>query len=197
MNKFKIALGAMALIVASVAIVACSKEKTEQKETLTVQHVSDPNSLTLAEIVEVMSWEDGKAFFENQSIKDYTYVCEKTMDDCGFAEKEEGLPFVISWELRLPNGDCDSHLPGSCLIIRKKEGPPGQENAIGYYEDGKLVIIPTTQETGFTKDGYLIIGSPIEVQNDSIIIQAGIYTAFFDEETGYYTAVAVDYYFAN
>ena len=38
----------------------------------------------------------------------------------------------------------------------------------------------------------MVIGVPIEVENDNIIIQEGIYAAYYDEETGRYTAVAVD-----
>ena len=193
MNKFKIILGAAALAMAAVVIVACSKEKTAQQEMSFEQQPKNPNEYTLAEMAEAMSWEEGKAFFENQPIKDYTYVCEKVLNDCEFEEKEAGLPFIISWELRLLNGDCDPDMPGYCLVIRKKENSSMQANAMGYFEDGKLVIVPTSEENGFTADGYLVIGSPIVVQNDFIVIQEGIYTAYYDEESGMYVAVAVDY----
>lgn len=193
MNKFKIILGAAALAMAAVVIVACSKEKTAQQEMSFEQQPKNPNDYTLAEMAEAMSWEEGKAFFENQPIKDYTYVCEKVLNDCEFEEKEAGLPFIISWELRLLNGDCDPDMPGYCLVIRKKENSSMQANAMGYFEDGKLVIVPTSEENGFTADGYLVIGSPIVVQNDFIVIQEGIYTAYYDEESGMYVAVAVDY----
>lgn len=193
MNKFKIILGAAALALATVAIVACNKEKTAQQEMSFEQQPKNPNDYTLAEMAEAMSWEEGKAFFENQPIKDYTYVCEKVLNDCEFEEKEAGLPFIISWELRLLNGDCDPDMPGYCLVIRKKENSSMQANAMGYFEDGKLVIVPTSEENGFTADGYLVIGSPIVVQNDFIVIQEGIYTAYYDEESGMYVAVAVDY----
>jgi len=193
MNKLRIALGAAALAVAAVAIVACNKEKTAQQEMSFEQQPKNPNDYTLAEMAEAMSWEEGKAFFENQPIKDYTYVCEKVLNDCESEEKEAGLPFIISWELRLLNGDCDPDMPGCCLVIRKKENSSMQANAMGYFEDGKLVIVPTSEENGFTADGYLVIGSPIVVQNDFIVIQEGIYTAYYDEESGMYVAVAVDY----
>lgn len=62
MNKFKIALGATALTMAAVAIIACSKEKTAQQETIT-QQPDESRDYTLAEMAEAMSWEDGKAFF--------------------------------------------------------------------------------------------------------------------------------------
>ena len=194
MNKFKIVMGATALAVAAVAIIACSKEKIAQQETTTTQQTVDSKNLTLAEIIEVLSWEDGKAFFENQTIKDYTTVCEKVMNDCGFAEREAGLPYIVSWVLRLPNGNCIPTEPGACLAIRKKETSFMQTNANGYFEGGKLVLVPTSEDNGFTADGYLAIGAPIEVQNDSIVIQEGIYTAYYDEGAGKYTAVAVDYY---
>lgn len=194
MNKFKITMGATALALAAVAILACSKEKTKQQEMPTAQQTTEPQDYTLAEMIEAISWEDGRAFFEKQTIKDYTAICEKVMNDCGINEKEAGLPFVISWELKTPNGDCNRDFSGSCLIIRKKEGSSMQSNAMGYFEDGKLVIVPTTEDNGFTADGYLVIGSPIEVQYDSIIIQEGIYAAYYDEEQGKYCAVAVDYY---
>ncbi len=194
MNKFRITLGATALALAAVAIVACSKEKTAQQETTIEQQPKNPNDYTLAEMVEAMRWEDVKAFFENQPIKDYTAVCEKVLNDCGFAEKEAGLPYIISWVLRLHPNSCDPSKPGSCLVIRKKENSSLQANANGYFEDGKLILVPTTEDNGFTADGYLAIGAPIEVQFDSIVIQEGIYAAYYDEEAGRYTAVAVDYY---
>lgn len=193
MKKNKITMGAMALAVASVAIIACSKDNTAQQETPAAQQTTEPQDYTLAEMIEAMSWEDGKAFFENQPIKDYTTVCEKVMNDCGFAEKEAGLPYYITWNLRMPNNPCNPDMPGYCLVIRKKESSSMQANAMGYFEDGKLVIVPTTEDDGFTADGYLVIGAPIEVQYDSIIIQEGIYAAYYDEEQGKYCAVAVDY----
>ena len=193
MNKFKIALGATALAVAAVAIVACSKEKEQQQQTPAVQQTAEPHDYTLAEMAEAMSWEEGKAFFENQPVKDYTSVCEKVLNECGFAEKEAGLPYVISWVFRQPNEQCNVNVPGSCLVIRKKENSSLQANALGYFEDGKWVIIPTTGEDGFTADGFLAIGAPIEVQYDSIVIHDGVYTAYFDEVLGRYVAVAVDY----
>ena len=194
MNKLRFTLGATALLVAAVAIVACSKEKTAQQETPAMQQTAEPQDYTLAEMIEAMSWEDGKAFFENQPIKDYTAVCEKVLNDCGFTEKEAGLPYYITWNLRMPNKPCNPDMPGSCLVIRKKENSSMQANAVGYYEEGKLVIVPVTEDDGYTADGYLVIGAPIQVQYDSIVIQEGIYTAYYDEEAGRYTAVAVDYY---
>lgn len=193
--KLRIILGAMALEVVAATVIACSKEKNTQKETPKLQQqTTNPNDLTLAEMKETLSWEEGKAFFENQPIKDYTYVCEKVMNDCGFAEKEAGIPYYISWELRMPNGSCNPNYGGSCIVIRPKDNPSTQPNAIGYFENDKLIIIPTTEEDGFTADGYLVIGAPIEVQNDSIVIQEGIYAACYDEGKGKYSAVVVDYY---
>ena len=185
---------ATALAVAAVAIVACSKEKTAQQETTIEQQPKNPNDYTLAEMVEAMRWEDVKAFFENQPIKNYTAVCENVLNDCGFAEKEAGLPYYISWELRLANDDCDPDFPGTCLVIRKKENSSLQANAMGYYENGKLVIVPITEENGFTSDGYLVVGAPVEIQGDSVTIQEGVYSAYYDENTGKYVAVALDYY---
>ena len=193
MNKFRITLGATALAMVAATFFACNKEKTAQQETPAAQQTANPNDLTLAEMIEAVSWEDGKAFFENQPVKDYTSVCEKVLNECGFAEKEAGLPYVISWVFRQPNEQCNVNVPGSCLVIRKKENSSLQANALGYFEDGKLVIIPTTGEDGFTADGFLAIGAPIEVQYDSIVIHDGVYTAYFDEVLGRYVAVAVDY----
>jgi hypothetical protein len=192
-TKLNVFMGAVALILAAVAIIACSKEKTAQQETDIFQQAENSHNLTLAEMIEAMSWEEGRAFFENQPIKDYTAVCEMLISDCGFGEKEAGLPFVISWELRMPNETCNPNYSGACLIIRKKEDSPVQTNAMRYYEGGKLVIVPDTEENGFTADGYLAIGSPIEVEGDSVVIQEGIYTAYYDEDAGRYVAVAVDY----
>lgn len=194
MKRNRIVIGVVSLTLAAVAILACSKEKSEQQEMPTSQQTAEPKDYTLAEMIEAISWEDGKAFFENQPIKDYTAICEKVMNDCGFSEKEAGLPFVISWVYKQSIEICNYDMPGSCLVIRKKDGSSMQANAMGYFEDGKLVIVPITEDDGFTADGYLVIGSPIEVQYDSIIIQEGIYAAYYDEEQGKYCAVAVDYY---
>ncbi len=198
MKKHRILMGALALAMVAATVIACTKEKEQQQETPEPQQqTANPNDLTLAEMIESLSWEEGKAFFENQPIKDYTAVCEKVLNDCGFEEREAGFPFVISFELRMPNGDCNPELSGYCVVIRKKDVSSVQSNALGYFEDGKLVIIPTTEDNGFTADGYLAIGSPVEVQNDSIVIQEGVYTAYYDEELGCYSAVAVDYYRIN
>lgn len=194
MKKLEITLGALALAMVAATFFACNKEKTTQQETPAAQQTAEPQDYTLAEMAASMSWEEGKAFFENQPIKDYTVVCEKVVDDCGFAEKEAGIPYYISWEFRMPNGSCNPNYGGSCIMIRRKENSSMQSNAVCYFEDGKLVLVPTTDNDGFTADGYLAIGAPIEVQYDSIIIQEGIYAAYYDEEAGRYTAVAVDYY---
>ena len=198
MKKHRILMGALALAVVAATIIACTKEKETQQETPEPQQqTANPNDLTLAEMIESLSWVEGKAFFENQPIKDYTYACEMVLNDCESDAKESGLPYYISWELRMPNNTCNSNYPGNCLMIRKKENSSLQANAMGYFEDGKLVIVPTTEENGFTADGYLAIGAPIDVQYDNIVIQEGIYAAYFDEETGRYSAVAVDYYRVN
>ena len=187
-------MGATALAMAAVAIVACSKEKTAQNETTTEQQPKNPNDYTLAEMAEAISWEEGKAFFENQPIKDYTYACESVLNDCDDNAKAQGTPYVVSWVLKNPNNTCDPTKPGACLVILKKESSSMQANVMGYFEDGKLVLVSITEDDGFTADGYLAIGAPIEVQYDSIVIQEGIYTAYYDEETGRYAAVAVDFY---
>ena len=193
MNKLRIALGATALTVAAVAIIACSKEKTAQQETTTTQQHVESKDYTLAEMAEAMSWEEGRAFFENQPIKDYAYVCEKLLNDCGYDEKSSGFPYSIDWQWKMVDGNCNANYAGLCLIVKRKENSSADANAMGYYEDGKLIIIPTTEDNGFTKDGYLAIGTPIEIQNDSIVINEGVYTAYYDDELGRYVAVAVDY----
>lgn len=185
MNKLRITMGATALAVAAVAIVACSKEKAAQQETPTAQQTSEPQDYTLAEMIEAMSWEEGKAFFENQTVKDYTSICEKVFDDCGFAEKAEGLPYYISWKLKMPDNTCNPNYPGTCLMIKKKENSALQANAMGYFEENKLVIVPTTEDNGFTTDGYLAIGASIEIEGDSIVIQEGIYMAYYDGGNDY------------
>lgn len=198
MKKHRILMGALALAVVAATVIGCNKEKTTQQEPQTPkQQTTNPNDLTLAEMAAAMSWEEGRAFFENQPIKDYTAVCEQVVNDCGITEKTEGLPYVVLWVWRMPNGGCNSNYSGSCVIFRPKEDSLSEANALGYFEEGKLVIVPTTEENGFTIDGYLAIGAPIEIEEDSVVIQEGIYAAYFDEETGKYSAVAVDYYRTN
>ena len=193
MNKLRIALGATALALAAVAIIACSKEKTAQQETPALQQAADPNDLTLAEMADALSWEEGKAFFENQHIKDYTAVCEKALNDCESMGKTAVLSYSVSWEWAMPGGICNPNFSGLCLIIKNSGNSAVQANAIGFFEDDKLVIIPTTNEDGFTVDGYLAVGAPIEIENDTIAVSEGVYAAYFDDELGRYVAVAVDY----
>lgn len=193
MKKLKLTLGALTLAMVATTFFACSKEKTAQQETPLEQQPKNPNDYTLAEMAEAMSWEEGKAFFENQPIKDYTSACEMVLNDCGGAEKsEEDASFDIAWRWPSQDGGCNSVYAGICKVI-KKDKDSAQQNAKGYFEQGKLVIVPTSEENGFTADGYLAIGMPIESQNDSIIIQEGIYSVYFDEEQGRYSAVAVDF----
>ena len=190
-------MGATALAVAAVAILACSKEKTAQQETPAAQQTAEPQDYTLAEMIEAISWEDGKAFFENQTIKDYTYVCEKVVNECGLVEKDSSSPtYVFGWHWATPATDCISQYKGFCFGI-KQEANSSQANARAFFVDGKLVIVPTTEENGFTVDGYLAIGADIEIQNDSIIIHEGVYRAYYDENEGRYVAVAVDYSIRN
>ena len=197
MNKLRITMRATALAVAAVAIIACSKEKTEQQETTTLQQTVDPNDLTLAEMAEAMSWEDGRAFFENQSIKDYTAVCEKVLSDCDFIGRSSSVPtYVFGWHWATVYEDCISEYKGLCFGI-KQDSNSEQSNALGYFEDGKFIIVPITDENGFTTDGHLVVGTSIEIENDSIIIPNGIYTAYYDEQSGRYVAVAVDYAIKN
>ena len=77
---------------------ACSKEKTAQRETTIEQQPKSPNDYTLAEMAEAMSWEDGKAFFENQTVKDYTAVCEMVLNDFGIL-----FQFIFVYYLILQN----------------------------------------------------------------------------------------------
>lgn len=192
-TKLNVFMGAMALILAAVAIIACTKGKTAQQETVTSQQIDNSNDLTLAEMIEAMSWEDGKAFFENQPIKDYTAVCEKVLNDCEFAEKSASCPtYIFAWHWPSSEDDCMSEYKGICFGI-KQESNSSQSNVMSFFADGKLVIVPVEDEDGFTADGYLAIGTPIEIQNDSIVVESGIYTAYYDEEMGRYIAVAVDY----
>lgn len=192
MKNLRFFIGIVALAVVVVIVVACSKEKTAQQET-TTQDVVVSGNLTLAEMIEAMSWEDGKAFFENQPIKDYTAVCEKVLNDCEFAEKSASCPtYIFAWHWPSSEDDCMSEYKGICFGI-KQESNSSQSNVMSFFADGKLVIVPVEDEDGFTADGYLAIGTPIEIQNDSIVVESGIYTAYYDEEMGRYIAVAVDY----
>lgn len=190
MKKFRILMGTLALAVVVATFFACNKEKKTQQRTQAVQQTADPNDLTLAEMIEAMSWEEGKAFFENQTIKDYTYACEMVMNDCIGDERAARPEFIFEWHWAPNTSDCISNYPGICLIIRNLFSC--ESNARGYFEDGKLVIVPIGDENGFTADGYLAVGAPIQIQNDTIIVREGIYTAYYDEELGKYTSVAVD-----
>ena len=191
MKKFKFFVGALALAVVAATIFACNKDKETQLGTTDLQQQAmNSNDYTLAEMIDAMSWEDGKGFFENQPIKDYTDLCEMVMKGCESEEKKPWLEFIFEWHWAPRTDDCISSYPGICLIIRHIHSL--ETNAMGRIEDGKLIIVPTGDENGFTADGYFAVGSPIQIQNDSIIVREGIYTAYYDEELGKYTSVAVD-----
>ena len=193
MNKFRISLGAMALAMVAATFFACNKEKTAQQETTIEQQPQSPNDYTLAEMAASMSWEDGKAFFENQPIKDYTAVCEMLLNDCEFDSKSpQGSSYSLVWRWPKYEGGCDYEHIGICTGV-KNDTAFRYENARGCFEDGKMIIIPTTDDNGFTADGYLAVGRPIALENDTIVISQGIYAAYYDEELGKYVAVAVDY----
>ena len=187
-----------AVIVAVVG--ACSKEKIEEKNNLqsnfTQTQEDNVEGYTLAEMAEVMSWEQGKAFFDSHQIKDYTDLCKNVINNCGEEDRTQGTQYVITWHWPLANGDCDNDLYGLCSAYKMDTINHG-ENVRGCLVDGKLVIIPTADENGFTSDGYLAIGQPIIVDNDTIIIREGIYAAYYDEALRRYVAVAVDVYPAN
>ena len=90
-------MGALALAMVAATVIACTKEKETQQETPEPQQqTANPNDLTLAEMIESLSWEEGKAFFENQPIKDYTYACESVLNDCDDNAKAQGTPYVVS-----------------------------------------------------------------------------------------------------
>ena len=47
--------------------------------------------------------------------------------------------------------------------------------------DDKFVIVPTTDENGFTADGFLAVGRPMEVINDTIVIREGVYASYYNK----------------
>lgn len=179
---------------------SCSKEKIEEKNNLqsnfTQTQEDNVEGYTLAEMAEVMSWEQGKAFFDSHQVKDYTDLCKNVINNCGEEDRTQGTQYVITWHWPLANGDCDNDLYGLCSASKMDTINHGA-NVRGCLVDGKLVIVPTADENGFTSDGYLAIGQPIVVDNDTIIIREGIYAAYYDEVLGRYVAVAVDVYPSN
>lgn len=192
MKKLKLTLGALTLAMVATTFFACSKEKTAQQETPTAQQTDEPQDYTLAEMIEALSWEDGKAFFENQPVKDYTAVCEKLMNDCNLTWKNQGSLYDIQWRWLRPNGECDNILYGICSG-RKSDTTFRYGNVRGFIEDDIFVIIPATTENGFTADGYLAVGGTIVMENDTIAIREGIYAAYYDEDQGRYVAVGLDF----
>ena len=170
---------------------ACNKE-TEKTGALAAQ-LKPQSGFTLKEMADAMSREKGITFIEGQSVKDYSDICQKVMDRLG----ETGKPYnpsqyEISWHWPIAEGGCDEDYLGICLII-KTDTTIVVDNAIGCFEDNKFVIVPTTDENGFTADGFLAVGRPMEVINDTIVIREGVYAAYYNKVLKKYTAVAVDY----
>ena len=54
---------------------------------------------TLAEMAEVMSWEQGKAFFDSHQVKDYTDLCRKVITNCGVEDRTQGTMIPLLLEM--------------------------------------------------------------------------------------------------
>ena len=195
--KKNIILSIMALAIISMAIgfVGCKKGKdTEIEETNFAEESNsaiDYRYITLKDMALSLSDKESTDFFNTQIIKDYTDICESVMKDCDFEQrKAESQKIKIKWHWASQSTNCNSQHPGICIIF--KENEESEANAYMIKEDDKLIIIPTIDEDGFTKDGYLAIGTDIVIPNSSAAIEKGIYTAYYDDEYGKYTAVAVD-----
>lgn len=173
---------------------ACNKENKETEQTgAFAAQLKPQRGFTLQEMADAMSREKGITFIESQSVKDYSEVCQKVMDRLGGTEKPYNpSQYEISWHWPIAEGGCDEDYLGICLII-KTDTTIVVDNAIGYFEDNKFVIVPTTDENGFTADGFLAVGRPMEVINDTIVIREGVYAAYYNKVLKKYTAVAVDY----
>ena len=170
---------------------ACNKE-TEKTGALAAQ-LKPQSGFTLKEMADAMSREKGITFIEGQSVKDYSVICQKVLDRLEGTEKPYNPPhYEISWYWPIAEGGCDEDYLGICLII-KTDTTIVVDNAIGCFEDNKFVIVPTTDENGFTADGFLAVGRPMEVINDTIVIREGVYAAYYNKVLKKYTAVAVDY----
>lgn len=175
-------------------LAACNKEnkETAQTEAFTSQ-LNSQGGITLKEMADAMSREKGITFIEDQSVKDYSVICQKVLDRLEGTEKPYNPPhYEISWHWPIAEGGCDEDYLGICLII-KTDTTIVVDNAIGCFEDNKFVIVPTTDENGFTADGFLAVGRPMEVINDTIVIREGVYAAYYNKVLKKYTAVAVDY----
>lgn len=197
MNKLRVALFAAAVVFAA-AFFACSKEKAQEKfetDKDIIKNVSASNRPTLDELLILASVEDNNHVLPNLARKDYSSICEKALKEDTNLQKTANMPIYFGWHLVLNpephRPPCESDIPGICIAIVFNS--PGVATSNAYEFDGKLIIVPDDEDNGFTEDGYLVVGSPIEIEGSAYVIKEGIYSATFDESAGRFVAVAVDF----
>ena len=197
LNKLRVALCAAAVVVAA-AFFACNKEKAEEKRETDkgiINNVSASNHPTLDELLVLASVEDKNHVLPKLARKDYSSICEKALKEDTNFQKSANMPIYFGWHLVLKpephRPPCVSDIPGICIAIVFNSPDVATSNA--YEFGGKLIIVPDDEDNGFTKDGYLVVGCPIEIEGSAYVIKEGIYSATFDENAGRFVAVAVDF----
>jgi len=171
----------MAFILGSLLFMSCNKGLPLIEEELKPEFTK----MTLAEFAAFVDTEEERVFFTENKIIDNKEIAKMAL-----LERETNpkfLPISIQVKFRWWFG-CKFPL-GICLIISF----PYADFAPAEYVklSDHIVLFPLSEENGLTTDGYLPIGEDIHI-DENTIIKAGIYTAFFDEDLGEYTAIAID-----
>lgn len=179
MNKMFSFLGLA--VVLNLSIVSCNKDKIIEQQT---PIVSEKSNMSLNEFISTVESEEERAFFENHEIINNRMICEKALKNFSSLKTEAAKPRI---KFKWGGNDCVNPI-GICLII-----PIGhlEANAEAFVQDGKYIVIPSTEDNGITNDGYLPIYEDVYV-DENTTVKAGIYTANYDSQTGKYSAVALD-----
>lgn len=166
------------------AFMSCEKEvTTNTNKAVPTTSFGQDKLLTLDEFIASVETDDERNFFKEHEIVDNRKVANKAIK-----YKVQLKPATSKPKVRFRWGDGCSRPIGICIII-----PLGanEANAEVVTVDGKYVIIPKTDDNGITDDGYLPIFEDLYV-DETTTIKAGIYTAYYDEQQGKFTAVALD-----
>lgn len=168
-------------VLLTLSIVSCNKDEVVEQQT---PIITEKSNMSLNEFISTVESEEEKAFFENHEIIDNRVICEKALKNFSSLKAEVAKPRI---KFKWGGNGCVNPI-GICLII-----PIGaaEANAEAFVQDGKYIVVPSTDDNGITNDGYLPIYEDVYV-DENTTVKAGIYTANYDSQSGKYSAIALD-----
>ena len=182
----------MGLMASVLLFNSCEKENKPHK-TYKIQHGSEVvqanyySSMSLDEFISSVHSNEEVYFFEHNSPMDYSNEYTEMLSSFSSENEIEETRFriVFKW-----GGDGCTIPLGICFIF--SYSPDLDMNASAFFYNGKLIIIPDSEDNGLTRDLYLPIFSDVRV-DDTNFIRHGIYKAYYNENTGV-KAIVVDIY---